>query len=88
MNEPVSAREQLLTMLTDISDQLEELESVIETSFSDLRSIWWHEELQNLAEPKLRISYLEARLQNDLSFTLADAVHYKHPTPLKLEMGY
>ncbi len=38
MNKPLSDKEKLLSMLTEIYDQLEELELVLEASFSDHRN--------------------------------------------------
>jgi len=86
MKKPVSGTESLLTMFGEINSQLEELHAVIETSFSDLRSKWWHEEIEKIAVPDAKLSRLEERLQTDLSLT--DAEQYPCPGSLKLEMGF
>lgn len=46
MTRPTHEKEKLVTMLTEIYDQLEELELVLESSFSDLRMCLNNEELK------------------------------------------
>ncbi|OIK17091.1 hypothetical protein BIV60_00770 [Bacillus sp. MUM 116] len=62
MNKPMSEKEKLLTMLTDIYDQLEELESVLEASFSDLRISLEEEEHNKMTVPKQRLSAIEEEM--------------------------
>ena len=85
MNSSLPEKEKLLSMLTEIYDQLEELEIVLEASFSDLRMQMNNEEQQKLTAPVQRLSKLEKELdritpptENSNSVTRA----------LKLEMGF
>lgn len=88
MNESTLAKEELLTMLIDISDRLEELESELVTSFSDLRSTWWHEEQIKMQKSDLRLSGLEARLQKDFFLINEDAMFYKQTPSLQFDLGF
>ena len=63
MNKPSSEKEKLLTMLTEIYDQLEELESVLEASFSDHRIRLNKEELNKISVPEKRLSMMEKELE-------------------------
>lgn len=85
MNSSLPEKEKLLSMLTEIYDQLEELEIVLEASFSDLRIHMNNEEQRKLSAPVQRLSKLEKELdrinppaENSNSITRA----------LKLEMGF
>ncbi len=76
-------------MLTGIYDQLEELESVLEASFSDLRTSLNREEEQKLVEPVQRLSELERKCAStdpfaDGEFSDSTLSHQ----PLKLELGF
>lgn len=68
MNESVSEKEKLLMMLTEINDQLGDVGSVLESSFSDLRNNWRREELERVAVPNQRITHLENKLEKINSF--------------------
>jgi hypothetical protein len=91
MNKRLSEKEKMLSMLTEIYDQLEELESVLEASFSDLRTNL------NKNEPK-KITILEQRLlvlENgifNLNPISNDEVNNSNlcqtSRALKLEMGF
>jgi hypothetical protein len=59
MNKPLSDKEKLISMLTEIYDQLEELEVVLEASFSDLRNDLHKDEHAKIAASKQTLSVLE-----------------------------
>ncbi|MEH7093428.1 hypothetical protein [Neobacillus vireti] len=91
MTIPMSEKEKMLTMLTEIYDQLEELESVLEASFSDQRLQITSEEQEKLTVTLHRLSDIEGCSSNmnpmsheDILNTNLSAV----PTPLKLELGF
>ena len=84
MNKPLSEKEKLLTMLTEIYDQLEELESVLETSFSDHRIILNREQQEKISAPVQRLSDMEYKIANDLPDSNLNQI----PKPLKLELGF
>ncbi|MEH7437181.1 hypothetical protein V7182_06760 [Neobacillus drentensis] len=91
MNKPLSEKEKLLTMLTEIYDQLEELESVLEASFSDLRSSLNQEELEKLTIPVQKLSAIENKIENqsatqDILDGYSD--NKQVAKALKLELGF
>ncbi|WHZ01506.1 hypothetical protein QNH48_21280 [Neobacillus sp. YX16] len=90
MNSSLPEKEKLLSMLTEIYDQLEELEIVLEASFSDLRIQMNHEEQKKLLEPIHRLSMLEMELDKiNPSPHESTADHSISVTrALKLEMGF
>jgi hypothetical protein len=59
MNESLFEKDNVLTALTEINNQLEELESKIGESFSGLRSQWYREEIQRLSACEKKISSIE-----------------------------
>ena len=91
MNKPLSEKEKLLTMLTEIYDQLEELESVLEASFSDLRSSLNQEEQEKLTLPVQKLSAIENKIENQ-SATKGILDEYSDNNQvakaLKLELGF
>jgi flagellar biosynthesis/type III secretory pathway chaperone len=90
MNSSLPEKEKLLSMLTEIHDQLEELETVLEASFSDLRNQMNNEELNKLSAPVQRLSKLEEELDK-INTTTSDAITEQNISvakALKLEMGF
>jgi hypothetical protein len=90
INSSMPEKEKLLSMLTEIYDQLEELEIVLEASFSDLRIQMNNEELNKLSAPVQRLSKLEEELDK-INPTTNDAYleqNYSVTKALKLEMGF
>jgi hypothetical protein len=91
MNKPLSEKEKLLTMLTEIYDQLEELESVLEASFSDLRTSLNQEEKEKLTIPVQKLSAIENQIENQ-SATQDIVDEYSDNNQvakaLKLELGF
>ncbi|MED3625025.1 hypothetical protein [Neobacillus thermocopriae] len=80
-------KEKLLNKLTDIHEQLEELECALEASFSELRKNLNKEEQEKLAVSKQKLSMLEIKLNKNL---IGEEINR---TPivsqsLNLEMGY
>ncbi|MDQ1145294.1 hypothetical protein QE429_002121 [Bacillus sp. SORGH_AS 510] len=92
MNKPRSEKEKLLTMLTEIYDQLEELESVLEASFSDLRSNLNRQEQEKLTKPMQKLTVIENKLEDQNGLQMETDVYGEKnnpvATPLKLELGF
>ncbi|MFJ7725589.1 hypothetical protein ACIQXV_05415 [Neobacillus sp. NPDC097160] len=89
MNKPLSEKEKLLTMLTGIYDQLEELESVLEASFSDLRNSLNREEQGKLTVPVQKLSDIEKKIANvNQSEEISDSSLNQVSKSLKLELGF
>jgi hypothetical protein len=89
----MSEKEKLVTMLTDIYDQLEELESVLEATFSDLRTNLNKNELNKITVPKQRLTVIENELFNVdgnqiLNDEIIDSSRCQASRSLKLEMGF
>jgi predicted Holliday junction resolvase-like endonuclease len=63
MSESFSQKEKLLMMMTEIYNQLEELELVLETSYTELHDNWKNEELSKIAESNQRITNLEKKIE-------------------------
>ncbi|MGG3562564.1 hypothetical protein ABES03_13305 [Neobacillus rhizosphaerae] len=91
MNKPLSEKEKLLTMLTEIYDQLEELESVLEASFSDLRYSLNQEEQEKLTIPVQKLSAIENIIENQsAAHGILDEYSDNNQVAkaLKLELGF
>ncbi|MFK9093421.1 hypothetical protein [Bacillus salipaludis] len=89
MNKPLSEKEKLLTMLTGIYDQLEELESVLEASFSDLRNSLNREEQGKLTVPVQKLSDMEKKIAIvNQSEENSDSSLNQVSKSLKLELGF
>jgi hypothetical protein len=80
-------KEKLLIKLTDIHDQLEELESALEASFSELRKNLNKEEQDKLAVSKQKLSMLEIKLNEN---SIGEEINRTSivSQSLNLEMGY
>lgn len=91
MEKSLSEKEKLLSTLTEIYDQLEELELVLEASFSDLRLSLDQKELEKLKVHEQRLSVIEKEFEN-LSNLSAEDVTNSNPIQvtrsLKLELGF
>ena len=76
-------------MLTEIYDQLEELEIVLEASFSDLRIQMNNEELTKLTAPVQKLTKLENELDR-INQPTDDTAEQTSSLcrSLKLEMGF
>ncbi|MEH7415122.1 hypothetical protein V7266_07545 [Neobacillus drentensis] len=91
MNIPMSEKEKMLTMLTEIYDQLEELESVLETSFSDHRLYMNSEEQEKLSLTIHRLSDIGGRSAqvNPKNYEeIIDSNLGPVPNSLKLELSF
>jgi len=75
-------------MLTEIYDQLEELGSVLEASFSDLRISMNKDEQEKLTVPVQKLSDMENKIANIIQYEeSSDSNLNQVPKPLKLELG-
>lgn len=90
MNKPLSDKEQLMSMLTEIYDQLEELEVVLGASFSDLRKSLDKDEQAKLIVSKQKLQGLERSIDKIHTITLeATGNHSNHVSrALQLELGF
>jgi hypothetical protein len=90
MKSSMPEKEKLLSMLTEIHDQLEELEIVLEASFSDLRNQMNNEELNKLSAPVQRLTKLEEELDKINPITNEANLEQNNSVAkaLKLEMGF
>lgn len=78
-------------MLTEIYDQLEELESVLEASFSDLRYSLNQEEQEKLTIPVQKLSAIENIIENQsAAHGILDEYSDNNQVAkaLKLELGF
>ncbi len=87
----MSEKEKLVSMLTEIYDQLEELDSVLEASFSDLRISLNQEEQSKINDSALKLSFIENKIdQVNLAFFENSIESNKNPAAkrLELELGF
>jgi exonuclease VII small subunit len=90
MNKPLSDKEQLMSMLTDIYDQLEELEVVLEASFSDLRKSLDKDEQAKLSASKQKLQGLERTIDKIHTIPLETTDNHSNhlSRALQLELGF
>ena len=93
MNKPLSDKEKLISMLTEIYDQLEELEVVLEASFSDMRNSLDREEQDKVTVIKQKLCGLEKSIDtvnanaiSNLELNCSNPNHISKA--LQLEMGF
>lgn len=89
MIENKNPQEKLLKMLTEIYNQLEELEEVLEHSFTDLRGEHYQQQVNKINAGEIKISniegaYIEQTLANKNVLELPQNLN----KGLKLELGY
>jgi hypothetical protein len=86
LSKQISEKEKLISMLTGIYDQLEELELVLEATFSDLRSELKRGERKKISAAKEKIIKIDSKTfqQNDerLQVLCSDS------RSMKLELGF
>ncbi|WP_313798530.1 hypothetical protein [Cytobacillus sp.] len=90
MDKKIIAKEELLSMLTEISDQLEELEGILETSLSKARQNVRDEYTAKMNNCGEKITALEKEAANLLKEKegLGQASQLHRPNSMKLELGY
>ncbi|MDR7238636.1 hypothetical protein [Neobacillus drentensis] len=91
MNKPLSDKETLISMLTEIYVQLEDLEVVLEASFSDLRKNLNKDEQAKLIVSKQKLKGLEKSIDlvNSISNLEVVGSNPNHLSrALQLEMGF
>ncbi|NHC39136.1 hypothetical protein G6549_04095 [Bacillus sp. MM2020_1] len=91
MNKPLSDKETLISMLTEIYVQLEDLEVVLEASFSDLRKNLDKDEQAKLIVSKQKLTGLEKSIDlvNSISNLEVTGTNPNHLSrALQLEMGF
>lgn len=87
----MSEKEKMLLMLTEICNQIEELESVLEASFTDCRLHLKSKEQEKIKETIQRLSEVEekSKLENSLSSEeILDSNIGTVPQSFKLELGF
>lgn len=82
------AKEELVNMLSEIYQQLEELEKQLDSNFSGIRSQWQQHTQDQLSTCTENLELLEKRsaLLNSSKSAEKDAFH-RQPS-IKLELGY
>lgn len=91
MTESLEEKDNLLLMLNEMNEQLEELEFLLKSSFSDLRSEWFSNEVGRLAAANQRISALE---NSKVKHTRKNVDEYnyiignKSTSALKFKLGF
>ena len=92
MNEPTTEKEQLFMMFSEMNDQLADLETVLRTSFSDLRNELVREEVTRLDVPDKKISTLEHRYIKSEIVKNEELANYplgrNQSAGLKFELGF
>lgn len=91
MNQPITEKEKLLMIFSEMNDQIAELESVLKKSFSDLHKDLIREEEDKLSLSESRISLLEKSL-NQEEVNIDGKTNYplgkKPSVGLKFELGF
>jgi hypothetical protein len=84
-----SPQEKLLTMLTEIYDQLEELEEVLEHSFTDLRGSLYQQQANRVDKNEATLTNLEGSFhdQNNVNTNIIEFPQNQKKA-LKLELGF
>lgn len=89
MIENQNSKEKLLSMLTEIYEQLEELEVVLEHSLTDLRENLNNQQLSQINELDNKISDTESAYQDLLTMKQFSKENIQNPKKaLKLELGF
>lgn len=90
MDKKIIAKEELLSMLTEISDQLEELEGILETSLSKARQNVRNDYSAKIIACEEKMTALENEAANTLKENEEHGNPGKlhRPTSMKLELGY
>lgn len=87
MSEQISEKEKLLSMLTGIYDQLEELELVLEATFSEVRSNLNKDEYKKISAAKEKLVKIESKTFQVIDERL-QPVLCKDGRSMKLELGF
>lgn len=89
MIENKNSQEKLLTMLTEIYDQLEELEAVLEHSLTDLRGNLYQQQSIRMSRSEAKIKEIEEVFQEqNLVNNHAIEFSKNHKKVLTLELGF
>lgn len=91
MNEPITEKEKLLMIFSEMNDQLAELESILKKSFSDLHKDLIREEEDKLSLSETRISHMEKSLaQEEVSINdkTKNPFGKNQSVGLKFELGF
>ncbi|MBU8879059.1 hypothetical protein BGM26_08690 [Bacillus sp. FJAT-29790] len=88
MSEKMIAKEELIGILSEIHDQLEKLDNVLESNISSTRQNCQNEYAVKIANCGERIATLETRVAYFPEISSADDAKRNRPTSLKLELGY
>jgi len=90
MNEKMVKKEELLSMLAEIYNQLEELESVIESNMSSVQENMQMDFSNRVASCDQSLSALEFKFDGSLEPDSSDTErsHSNLPRSMKLELGF
>jgi hypothetical protein len=86
MNKPLSEKEKLLTLLTEIYEQLEELESALGASFSDKRISLNKEEQDKIKASGQKLAALDQTI--DRAIFISNEAYSSTNQSLQLEIGF
>ncbi|KAB2338285.1 hypothetical protein F7731_01600 [Cytobacillus depressus] len=90
MNEKVNAKEDLINMLSEIHNQLEKLETVLDSNFANIREQWKDDYSDQLSRCSNQLHLLETEnaFQNVNSQIDEQKERFQRPTSIKLELGF
>ena len=91
MNQPITEKEKLLMIFSEMNDQLADLESILKKSFSDLHKDLVSEEEDKLSISENRISLLEKSLAHEdtaLEGKTKYPIGKNQSVSLKFELGF
>lgn len=90
MQGKVVEKEELLLMLTEIYDQLEELESVLESNLSGLRQNWYEEQTEKMAACGNKLTAMEEVMafSETKSIETDKNGNAKRAKSMQLELGF
>lgn len=89
MIENQKPQEKLLTMLTEIYDQLEELEAVLENSLTDLRGNLYQQHSASMTLSEEKLNCIEQAYNDEFFVNQIKSDNYQNrKQALKLELGF
>jgi exodeoxyribonuclease VII small subunit len=87
MQGKIVEKRELLAMLTEIYDQLEELESVLESNLSGLRQNWYEDQTDKITVCGNKLETIENEL-TAFSETKSETDNAKGSKSMQLELGF
>ncbi|MBY0122628.1 hypothetical protein [Bacillus sp. S/N-304-OC-R1] len=89
MKKNTNAKEELVNMLSEIYQQLEELENVLDSNFSSIRNHWQDQYTDQLSVCDSKLDLLERETMRQVNGNKpADKETFQRSPGIKLELGY